>query len=243
MLRIENVRSGYGKSEALHGVTLSVDEGKVVTIIGANGAGKSTLVNTISRLIPLMSGRIDFEGQDVTSLSAAQIVDLGIIQVPEGRKLFGPLTVHENLRLGAHRLGGTKAAESVASRKKLVLEMFPRLAERSAQRAATLSGGEQQMVAIGRALMAQPRLLLLDEPSLGLAPIIVDRIFEALERLRREGLTMLLIEQRAEAALTLADYAYVMATGTIATEGPAADLRADPRLRKAYLGESEPTSG
>ena len=243
MLRIENVRSGYGKSEALHGVTLSVDEGKVVTIIGANGAGKSTLVNTISRLIPLMSGRIDFEGQDVTSLSAAQIVDLGIIQVPEGRKLFGPLTVDENLRLGAHRLGGTKAAESVASRKKLVLEMFPRLAERSAQRAATLSGGEQQMVAIGRALMAQPRLLLLDEPSLGLAPIIVDRIFEALERLRREGLTMLLIEQRAEAALTLADYAYVMATGTIATEGPAADLRADPRLRKAYLGESEPTSG
>ena len=238
MLRIENVRSGYGKSEALHGVSLAIEAGQVVTIIGANGAGKSTLVNTISKLLPVTAGRITFEGTDISALPAADIVDLGIIQVPEGRKLFGPMTVEENLMLGAYR-SRRASASTIETRKKFVLELFPRLAERATQRAATLSGGEQQMVAMGRALMADPKLLLLDEPSLGLAPIIIDRMFETLERLKGEGLTMLLVEQRADAALAIADHAYVMATGEIVAEGPAAELRADERVRKAYLGEAE----
>ena len=238
MLRIENVRSGYGKSEALHSVSLSIEAGQVVTIIGANGAGKSTLVNTISKLLPVTAGRISFEGTDISALATADIVDLGIIQVPEGRKLFGPMTVEENLMLGAYRSRRASASD-IETRKKFVLELFPRLAERATQRAATLSGGEQQMVAMGRALMAEPKLLLLDEPSLGLAPIIIDRMFETLERLKGEGLTMLLVEQRADAALAIADHAYVMATGEIVAEGPAAELRSDERVRKAYLGEAE----
>jgi branched-chain amino acid transport system ATP-binding protein len=241
MLRIENLRSGYGKSEVLHGVTLSIGEGKVVAVLGANGAGKSTLVNTISKLLPVDSGRIEFDGRNIAGLVAADIVELGIIQVPEGRRLFGPLTVEENLTLGAYRsrdAGSSKAS----SRRKFVLELFPRLAERAGQRAATLSGGEQQMVAMGRALMADPKLLLLDEPSLGLAPIIVDRMFETLARLKNEGLSMLLVEQHADAALALADYAYVMATGEIVAEGLPTELRADERVRKAYLGEVEALS-
>jgi branched-chain amino acid transport system ATP-binding protein len=238
MLRIENLVSGYGKVEALHGVSMSIDAGKVVTIIGANGAGKSTLVNSISKLLPVVSGRIVFNGQDITALSVPDVVDLGIIQVPEGRKLFGPLTVEENLRLGAHRARKRKLS-SIEQRRKFVLDLFPRLAERATQRAGTLSGGEQQMVAMGRALMADPQLLLLDEPTLGLAPLVTDIMFEALERLRREGLTLLLVEQRADAALALADYAYVMATGEVVAEGPAEQLRADERVRAAYLGEGE----
>jgi branched-chain amino acid transport system ATP-binding protein len=241
MLRIENLVSGYGKVEALHGVSMSVDAGQVVTIIGANGAGKSTLVNTISKLLPVMSGRIVFNGQDITTLSVPDVVELGIIQVPEGRKLFGPLTVEENLRLGAHRVRRLKPSK-VEQRRKFVLELFPRLDERATQRAATLSGGEQQMVAMGRALMADPQLLLLDEPTLGLAPLVTDSMFEALERLRKEGLTLLLVEQRADAALALADYAYVMATGDVVAEGPAEKLRADDRVRSAYLGEGAVTS-
>ena len=179
MLRIESVRSGYGKSEVLRGVSMSIDAGQVVTIIGANGAGKSTLVNTLSKLIPTMSGRIEFEGRDITGLPASAIVELGIIQVPEGRKLFGPLTVEENLTLGAYRARHLSTTE-LESRRKFVLELFPRLAERARQRAATLSGGEQQMVAMGRALMAKPRLLLLDEPTLGLAPLVIASMFETL---------------------------------------------------------------
>ncbi|MEH2474445.1 branched-chain amino acid transport system ATP-binding protein [Nitrobacteraceae bacterium AZCC 2161] len=241
MLRIESLVSGYGKVEALHGVSMSIDAGRVVAIIGANGAGKSTLVNTISKLLPVMSGRIVFKGQDVTALSVPDVVELGIIQVPEGRKLFGPLTVEENLTLGAHRVRKLKPS-AIEQRKKFVLELFPRLAERSTQRAATLSGGEQQMVAMGRALMADPQLLLLDEPTLGLAPLIIDSMFGALERLRNEGLTLLLVEQRADAALALADYAYVMATGGVVAEGPAEKLRADDRVRSAYLGEGAVTS-
>ena len=236
MLHIEDLIAGYGKSEALHGVSVSIGAGKVVALIGANGAGKSTLVNTISRLLPISSGRIEFEGADVSSLSAADMVELGVIQVPEGRKLFGSLTVDENLMLGSYNSRAVRKS-SEASRKKFVLKLFPILAERSQQRAATLSGGEQQMVAMGRELMAQPRLLLLDEPSLGLAPIIVDRVFETLELLRSEGLTMLLVEQRADAALSLADYAYVMAAGEITAEGKASDLRLDNRVQKAYLGQ------
>lgn len=236
MLHIENLVSGYGKVHALHGVSMSVEAGQVVTLIGANGAGKSTLVNTVSRLLPVSAGRISFQGQDITALSMTDVVELGIIQVPEGRKLFGPLTVHENLMLGAHRVRRRKSG-AVAQRMKFVLELFPRLAERAGQRAGTLSGGEQQMVAMGRALMADPKLLLLDEPSLGLAPLVVDSMFQALERLRAEGLTLLLVEQRADAALALADYAYVMATGEVVMHGPAAQMRADERVRSAYLGE------
>ncbi len=242
MLRIESVRSGYGKSEVLRGVSMSIDAGQVVTIIGANGAGKSTLVNTLSKLIPTMSGRIEFEGRDITGLPASAIVELGIIQVPEGRKLFGPLTVEENLTLGAYRARHLSTTE-LESRRKFVLELFPRLAERARQRAATLSGGEQQMVAMGRALMAKPRLLLLDEPTLGLAPLVIASMFETLERLKREGLTMLLVEQRADAALALADHAYVMATGEVVAEGPASELRSDERVRKAYLGEADVVTG
>ena len=242
MLRIESVRSGYGKSEVLRGVSMSIDAGQVVTIIGANGAGKSTLVNTLSKLIPTMSGRIEFEGRDITGLPASAIVELGIIQVPEGRKLFGPLTVEENLTLGAYRARHLSTTE-LESRRKFVLELFPRLAERAKQRAATLSGGEQQMVAMGRALMAKPRLLLLDEPTLGLAPLVIASMFETLERLKREGLTMLLVEQRADAALALADHAYVMATGEVVAEGPASELRSDERVRKAYLGEADVVTG
>jgi branched-chain amino acid transport system ATP-binding protein len=241
MLRIENLVSGYGKVEALHGVSMSIDAGKVVTIIGANGAGKSTLVNTISRLLPVTSGRIVFNGQDITALSVPDVVDIGIIQVPEGRKLFGPLTVEENLRLGSHRVRKLKSSR-IEQRWKFVLELFPRLAERATQRAATLSGGEQQMVAMGRALMADPQLLLLDEPTLGLAPLVTDSMFEALERLRQEGLTLLLVEQRADAALAIADYAYVMATGEVVAEGSAEQLRADERVRAAYLGEAAVTA-
>ncbi|WP_210483591.1 ABC transporter ATP-binding protein [Microvirga antarctica] len=241
MLRIEGLKSGYGKSEVLHGVSMSINAGQVVTIIGANGAGKSTLVNTLSKLLPIMSGRIEFDGRDITALSASDVVDLGIIQVPEGRKLFGPLTVDENLTLGSYRVRHAPKAE-LTDRRKFVLDLFPRLAERATQRAATLSGGEQQMVALGRALMAGPRLLLLDELTLGLAPIVIDEMFETLERLKREGLTMLLVEQRADAALALADHAYVMATGDVVAEGPAPDLRNDERVRKAYLGESDITS-
>ena len=237
MLSIDGLRSGYGKSEALHGVSMDIEAGTVVTIIGANGAGKSTLVNTVSGLVPAMSGRMSFEGRDITDLAAADIVDLGIVQVPEGRKLFGPLTVEENLELGAYRSRSVKASE-IARRRAFVFELFPRLAERAGQRAATLSGGEQQMVAMGRALMAQPKLLLLDEPSLGLAPIIVDRVFDTLAKLKGDGMTMLLVEQRADMALAIADFAYVMATGRIVANGPTGAMRADTRVQQAYLGEA-----
>lgn len=237
MLRFENVTAGYNSSTALEGVSLSVPEGKIVSIVGANGAGKSTAINTISRLVSIYSGTIHLGDKDITRLKPAEVVDLGVVQVPEGRQLFAPLTVEENLRLGFHRLAGrSDAADRYKERLDYVLDLFPVMKERFTQRAGTMSGGEQQMVAVSRALMAEPKLLMLDEPSLGLAPMVVDRIFDILGRLREDGLTILLVEQHADAALSLADYGYVLGVGKVRAEGPGPDLRNDPTLHQSYLG-------
>ena len=237
MLRLEKIVAGYNKSIALDGVSIEIPQGRIVSVVGANGAGKSTIVNTISRMVQTYSGSITFDGQDITGRSAAAVVELGIVQVPEGRQLFAPLTVEENLRLGFHRLARRPdAAEKYRERLAYVLKLFPRLQERIGQRAGTMSGGEQQMVAVARALMAEPKLLMLDEPSLGLAPMVVDQIFEILVKLREDGLTILLVEQHADEALQLADYGYVMAVGRVRAEGPGNDLRDNPALRQSYLG-------
>ncbi len=237
MLRVEKLVAGYKGSTALHGVSVDVKAGTIVSVVGANGAGKSTLINTISRLVKVSAGAILFEGADLSPLSAPDVVARGVVQVPEGRQLFAPLTVRENLRLGFHRqAGAADAAARYKERLDYVLDLFPRVAERIDQRAGTMSGGEQQMVAISRALMAGPKLLMLDEPSLGLAPMIVDQIFDILARLRADGLTILLVEQHADEALQLADYGYVMSVGRVRAEGPGASLRADPALTQSYLG-------
>ncbi len=237
MLSIKDLRSGYGVVEALHDISMRVEKRQIVTVIGANGAGKSTLINTISRVLDVRGGSLRFEDHDLAACSAPQVVDLGIVQVPESRQLFGPMTVHENLLLGFQRIRG-RGNIALRERLEFVHELFPLLHERAGQRAVTLSGGEQQMVAIGRALMADPQLLLLDEPSLGLAPLIIDRIFEVLQKLRERGLTMLLVEQRADAALDLADYGYVLALGKVVVEGTSQRLRSDASVRQAYLGQT-----
>ncbi|HEY1364016.1 MAG TPA: ABC transporter ATP-binding protein [Xanthobacteraceae bacterium] len=232
MLRIENVKSGYGRIEALHGISLEVAAGEVVALLGANGAGKTTLVRAISGVQPISAGQIRFQGQPIERLPAHARVALGIAQVPEGRQLFAPLAVEDNLRLGAW----TRADLDLQAGLAAVYDMFPILAERRAAPAGTLSGGQQQMLAIGRALMAKPRLLLLDEPSMGLAPMLVERILGVVRELKRAGLTVLLIEQNARAALAIADRAYVLETGKITASGTAAQIRFDPRVRQAYLG-------
>ena len=235
MLHIEDLIAGYGKSEALHGVSVSIGAGKVVALIGANGAGKSTLVNTISRLLPISSGRIEFEGADVSSLSAADMVELGVIQVPEGRKLFGSLTVDENLMLGSYNSRAVRKS-SEASRKKFVLKLFPILAERSQQRAATLSGGEQQMVAMGRALMMAPSVLLLDEPSAGLSPALQDEVFVRVKGINASGVTVIIVEQNARRCLQIVDRGYVLDQGKNAYTGTGASLANDPKVIELYLG-------
>lgn len=238
MLRIENIQAGYKGSDALHSVSIHVPRNAIVAVVGANGAGKSTLINTISRVVAAHSGSIRFEDKDIVGLSVASVVDLGIVQVPEGRQLFAPLTVGENLSLGFHRLSRRPdATDTYRRRLDYVYNLFPILKERIAQRAGTMSGGEQQMLAIGRALMADPKLLLLDEPSLGLAPMVVERIFEVLSTLRKDGLTILLVEQHADEALQLADYGYVMAVGRVRAEGPGDDLRSNAALQHSYLGK------
>ncbi|MFV0382817.1 ABC transporter ATP-binding protein [Paracoccus sp. (in: a-proteobacteria)] len=238
MLRFDKITAGYHSSIALDAVTLAVPKGRIVSIVGANGAGKSTTINTISRLVTTYSGSIWFEDRDITRLKPADVVELGIVQVPEGRQLFAPLTVEENLRLGFHRLARRPdAAARYRERLDYVLDLFPVMKERLTQRAGTMSGGEQQMVAVSRALMAEPKLLMLDEPSLGLAPMVVDKIFEILDRLRDDGLTILLVEQHADAALKLADYGYVLAVGRVSAEGSGEDLRNDPTLHHSYLGK------
>jgi branched-chain amino acid transport system ATP-binding protein len=232
MLNCESVVSGYGAVEALHGVSLTIQQGEIVTLIGANGAGKSTLLMTLCGKPQARQGSISFLGQDITRLPTHRIMRLGIAQAPEGRRIFPRLTVLENLQLGA--LGQVRS--HFASDLEQIYGLFPRLAERSQQRGGTLSGGEQQMLAIGRALMARPRLLLLDEPSLGLAPMIVKQIFAALQRINQDlGTTIFLVEQNAHHALKLAHRAYVMVTGRITLSGTGSELLSNPQVQSAYL--------
>lgn len=236
MLKIEGLRAGYKGTEALHGISLEIREGTIVSAVGANGAGKSTLINAISRLVHINAGSITFDGKNIVKLSAPEVVELGIVQVPEGRQVFAALTVTENLRLGFHRLSHRGDKSLFRDRLDYVYELFPKLKERADQRAITLSGGEQSMVALGRALMADPKLLLLDEPSLGLAPLVVERMFEVLQVLRRTGLTILLVEQHADEALALSDHGYVLSVGNIAAEGTGESLRNHEAIQQAYLG-------
>jgi branched-chain amino acid transport system ATP-binding protein len=233
VLELEGVQSFYGSIQALKGISLRVDEGEIVTLIGANGAGKSTALRTISGLIKPKFGKITFEGGDVTGKPAHEIVGLGIAQSPEGRRLFPRMSVTENLEMGAFNRRDPSGAREDMDR---VFELFPRLHERRAQKAGTLSGGEQQMCAIGRALMARPKLLMLDEPSMGLAPIFVEKIFEIVREINAQGTPVLLVEQNALMALETAHRAYVLETGRISLEGPAAELKTNPSVQKAYLG-------
>jgi branched-chain amino acid transport system ATP-binding protein len=235
MLEIDNLQVRYGAIEALKGISLRVDAGEVVTIIGGNGAGKSTLMKAVSGLEPAAAGTIRFEGQDITRMPGHLRVPLGIAQSPEGRQVFADQSVRDNLVLGAyHRKATTAAIEADIQAQ---FDTFPRLRERQHQQAGTMSGGEQQMLAIARALMARPRLLLLDEPSLGLAPLIVKEIFSIVRGLRERGITLLLVEQMANQALAVADRGYVLETGRITMQGTGCDLRRDPKVRAAYLGE------
>ena len=232
MLSVEQVRSSYGRIEALHGVSIEVAGGEIVTLLGANGAGKSTLIRAISGVQAISAGQIRFDDRPLEGVSAHARVALGIAQVPEGRQVFAPLSVEDNLRLGAWPRRNARLDAELAS----VYELFPVLASRRRISAGMLSGGEQQMLAIGRALMAKPRLLLLDEPSMGLAPILVEQILDVVRGLKQAGLTVLLVEQNARAALAIADRGYVVETGRIATSGSAVELLADARVQAAYLG-------
>ncbi len=233
MLEIEDLHVAYGSIQALRGINLRVDAGELVTLIGSNGAGKSTTLLTISGVLRPRQGRIRFEGRDLAGVAPHEIVRMGISHCPEGRLIFGRLTVLENLVLGAYHRRDRRNIQADIDR---VYALFPRLAERRRQMAGTLSGGEQQMLAIGRALMSRPRMLLLDEPSLGLAPLLVERIFAVIQELQQQGVTILLVEQNAYQALRVASRAYVLETGQIRLEGPAAELANDPRMRAAYLG-------
>jgi branched-chain amino acid transport system ATP-binding protein len=233
LLTLSDIRVRYGNVEVLHGVNLHVEQGEIVTILGANGAGKSTTLLAISGLARPFAGEILFDGISLLNLPSHEIVALGIAQSPEGRRVFGAMSVLENLRLGAFRITDkTVSARTLA----WIFELFPRLKERRHQLAGTLSGGEQQMLAIGRALMAKPRLLLLDEPSLGLAPLLVRSIFETIRRIADEGVTVLLVEQNARAALKLATRGYVLEVGSMVMENSAETLLSDPSIREAYLG-------
>jgi branched-chain amino acid transport system ATP-binding protein len=232
VLSIENIKSAYGRIEVLHGVTLHVDAGEIVTLIGANGAGKTTLMHAISGVQPITEGAIRYEGETIEQRPAHARVALGISQVPEGRQVFEPLSVKDNLMLGAWSRRNGSSKEELAR----VCALFPMLEAIWDVPAGALSGGQQQMLAIGRALMAKPRLLLLDEPSMGLAPNLVDQVLSTIRSLKDENLTILLVEQNARAALSIADRAYVMETGKITLSGTAAEIRSDPRVRAAYLG-------
>jgi len=234
MLELRNVSSGYGAIEALKSINIQIARGEVVTLIGANGAGKSTTLRNITGLVGVRSGEVVFEGRPLNGILTHKITAMGISMVPEGRAIFANLSVLENLEMGAY-LQRDKAKN--AAELDRVFTLFPRLKERRKQAGGTLSGGEQQMLAIGRALMAHPRLLLLDEPSLGLAPLLVRTIFEAIDTINKEGTTILLVEQNANAALKHSHRAYVLETGSIVMEGPSAKVASDPRVKDAYLGE------
>jgi branched-chain amino acid transport system ATP-binding protein len=233
MLELRDVIVSYGSIDALKGISMTVRKGEIVALIGANGAGKSTALMTASGIAALRSGTVFYEGKRISGLPAHEIVRMGISQVPEGRRIFGRMTVRENLEMGGFSRGRSEIEEDI----RRVLTIFPVLAERAGQMGGTLSGGEQQMLAIGRALMSRPSLLLLDEPSLGLAPIIVTRIFTIIREINEQGTTVLLVEQNAKAALRLAHRAYVLETGKIVMQGEASQLEKDPGIKKAYLGE------
>ena len=232
MLSVSDITCRYGRIEVLHGVSLEVERGEIVTLIGSNGAGKTTLMRVISGILPPVKGRITFDGEALDRLPAHRRVARGIAQVPEARQVFAPLSVEDNLRLGAFR----RHAADVAAAMDRVYTLFPALASKRHTAAGTLSGGQQQMLAMGRALMSDPRLLLLDEPSMGLAPVLVDQILDTVAALRKDGMTILLVEQNVNAALAIADRAYVLETGRIVLSGESANLSGDPRVREAYLG-------
>lgn len=233
MLKIDNINVYYGAIHAIKGISLEVNEGEIVTLIGANGAGKSTILRTVSGLLKPKTGEINFEGKNIAGMPAQNIVKLGISQVPEGRRVFANMTVLENLELGAYIRSDKQGIKDDMN---VVFERFPRLSERLTQLAGTLSGGEQQMLAMGRALMSRPRLLLLDEPSMGLAPLLVKEIFSIIKDINATGTTILLVEQNANMALSIANTAYVLETGRITLSGTAKELAASEEIRKAYLG-------
>ena len=233
MLKVEGLQVYYGNIAALKGISLEVNEGEVVTLIGSNGAGKSTTLRTISGLLKPRKGTVTFQGQRIDGMPAHEVVKLGLAQSPEGRRIFQRMTVAENLSLGAFL---RKDKAEILEDQEQMLELFPRLRERINQKAGTLSGGEQQMLAVARAQMTRPKLLLLDEPSMGLAPVLVDLIFATIKKIREQGTTVLLVEQNARAALSVADRAYVLESGKIKLQGPARELRNDPEITKAYLG-------
>lgn len=232
LLSVNDIHVYYGAIHAVKGVSLEVNEGEVVTLIGANGAGKSTVLNTISGLLRAKSGTIDFMGTPINTMAPNKIVQLGLAQCPEGRRVFAHMTVEENLEMGAY----TRPNSSIEGNLEHVYELFPRLKERSKQISGTLSGGEQQMLAMGRAMMSHPKLLMLDEPSMGLAPVIVSELFEKIQQINRQGMTILLVEQNAKLAMNVSHYTYVLEQGTIPIYGPSAVVREDPRVIKTYLG-------
>ena len=237
MLKIKNLESGYGKLKVLRRLSMHVSPGEIVTIIGANGAGKTTLLNTLSGLIRAGSGEVEFDGENIFQLAPEKIVSMGCSLVPEGRQVFSTMTVKENLLLGGYVLHRRKQKEGIKSGLEKIYEIFPILKERERQIAGTLSGGEQQMLAIGRAQMAEPRLIMMDEPSMGLAPIIVKNIFNIIKKLCTDGNTVLLVEQNAKAALGIADRGYVLETGRIIVQGPSEELLANKDVQRAYLGK------
>lgn len=237
MLEVQNLYLSYGKLRVLSGISFHVKRGEIVCLLGSNGAGKSSLLLTLIGINKPQEGKILFEGEDLTGVSPQNIIRRGISLVPEGRQIFYPLTVEENLELGAYHRFGRESKKIIYADLERVYELFPRLKERRKQKAGTLSGGEQQMLALGRAFMARPRLLLLDEPSLGLAPKIVDLIMQTIVRLNQEGLTVLLVEQNARKALSIAHRAYVLETGRITLQGPAEELLNDEEVKRAYLGK------
>jgi len=233
MLKIQNLNFAYGDLQVLWDVSLEVHQGEIVTVVGANGAGKSTTLRNVSRLVKPGTGTLTFEGHDLTRLPSHQVVELGLIQVPEARRIFPEMTVVENLRMGSFVKATRKDRDRNMDR---VFSLFPRLAERKAQLGGTMSGGEQQMLAIGRGLMANPRLLLLDEPSLGLSPLLVKNIFSTIQEINRQGTTVLLVEQNVYQSLHISHRAYVMETGRVVLSGTGAELLADPHVKKAFLG-------
>ena len=234
MLEVKDLEVYYGMIQAIKGVSFHVDQGEVIALIGANGAGKTTILHTVTGLLSPKKGSVVFEGQEVTKIPAHKIVSLGMAHVPEGRRVFAELSVYENLKMGAYT---RKDKSEIEENLQKIYERFPRLKERKNQMAGTLSGGEQQMLAMGRALMSQPKIILMDEPSMGLSPILVNEIFDIIQEVSNSGTTVLLVEQNAKKALSIADRAYVLETGRIALEGRAEDLLRDDSIKKAYLGE------